>query len=310
MSIFGTINQIKMNNTKIKLILWVWRTAMIVGIVFFLVWLIWQNIVPSGYLKVEKTFCPESRYSILLSSPIGFISDLYPNTRVSNFEIDSRGRCWRSFFADPVYFKIFVPRSFNKIKLKIYYQNEQQPLLQLGMMKVSQGPIDWAFQLQPIENKIFDQLDWSKITKSDIVLWQKNKKFSTIEQFVNNIPSDKRLATFSYDLTPEAIKNPKKIILWNQDTPLKYVDYILARYRSPETDGDLKISATQFYITPEFLNGHQLEFILSAPDLAKNQYQIKIYKIEAELEREPTNLNDLGELLINLFNRVIDKIDL
>ncbi|HKL23475.1 MAG TPA: hypothetical protein VJ895_01865, partial [Candidatus Nanoarchaeia archaeon] len=53
----------------------------------------------------------------------------------------------------PVYFKIKVPRTFSKIKLEIVYQNFQHPVLQLGLMRKRQNPLDWKFQLKEIEQK-------------------------------------------------------------------------------------------------------------------------------------------------------------
>ncbi len=291
-----------------KFLLWAWRATLIAGCVLFFLWLVWQNVIPSGYLRIENDFSQQINSSLFFSPQQKFISDLYPADRVSPIETDASGRCWQQFFSEPVYFKINLPRSFEKVRIKIFYQNIGQPLLQIGLMKINQGSNNWAFQLQPLENQIFDQLNWYKIVKGGVTLWQKNKKFNTVEQFVNHLPVSERLATFDYNLTPEAITNPKKIILWNSKTPLQYVDYIISNYQSPKIEGDLKKAEAKFFINSEFSDGRQIEFMLSAPDLVKNQQTIKIYKIEAELEREPLTTENLLATFNNLLIRLINKI--
>ena len=206
-----------------KFLLWAWRATLIAGCVLFFLWLVWQNVIPSGYLRIENDFSQQINSSLFFSPQQKFISDLYPADRVSPIETDASGRCWQQFFSEPVYFKINLPRSFEKVRIKIFYQNIGQPLLQIGLMKINQGSNNWAFQLQPLENQIFDQLNWYKIVKGGVTLWQKNKKFNTVEQFVNHLPVSERLATFDYNLTPEAITNPKKIILWNSKLSLIHI---------------------------------------------------------------------------------------
>jgi hypothetical protein len=293
----------------IKLILWIWRALLVAGVILIILWLCSNNLVGSGVWKAEKDFCREMTQSVITSPTTDFISDLYPADRVMAPTIDDQSRCEQSFFAEPVYFDINIPRSFSHVRLEIYYQNANQPLLQIGLAKVGQLSDDWTFQLQPLENQYFDKLNWSKIVKGDIALWQKNKQFNTIEQFVNNIPANQRVATFYYDLTAEAIKNPKKVITWNYNTPMQYVDYVISTYQPPKQVGDLKVGRVNFTINPEFSNGRQITFMFSAPNLGKLQQPIKIYKIVAELDREPTGFSNIGSVISNLWISIWNKLN-
>jgi len=293
----------------VKLILWLWRALLIAGAVLLLLWLYNNNLVASGTWTAEKDFCQETNKSILTSPLTDPISGLYPADRVTASGIDSQGRCEQDFFAEPVYFDINIPRSFDHVRLKIYYQNTSQPLLQIGLAKVGQLSDDWSFQLQPLENQYFDKLNWFKINKGNITLWQKNKQFNTIEQFVNNIPSNQRVATFYYDLTSEAIKNPKKVIQWNYNTPMQYVDYVISTYQPPQQVGDLKFGQADFFITPDFSNGRQITFMFSAPNLAKAQQPIKVYKIIAELDREPSGWSNFGAIISNFWTSLWNKLN-
>ena len=265
-----------------KIILWLWRSILIIAVIGLLVWLFIQNLAISGHLEVAKDFCQSSN----------FISDFYPKVRVGEIETENNV-CFQRIIVEPVYFKVKVPRTFNQVKVKIVYQNEKQPLFQLGILKKRTLITDWQFQIKPLENQILDQLAWFKISEDGITFWQKEKKFESIHRFVNNLPEDKRIATFNYGFSPEAVKNPDKIIGWNLKTPLKYVDYLIADYQSPDKEGMWKIAQAEFFINPDFMTDHSLEFILSAPGLDENRAEIKIRRIEIFLDREPVNFENL-----------------
>lgn len=294
----------------LKIVLFFWWLSLILAAGIFLIYLVWQNLVPSGYFRAEQDFCynPASLWSRLFYQAQSSISLMYPDNRLNAPETDEKNRCFQRFFDEPVYFKIIMPRSFSRVKLKIFYQTENQPLLQVGLMKLRQNPDDWQFKLQPLENQYFDQLSWTKTTQGSITLWQKNKKFDSISQFVNNLPTNERLATFYYDLVPEAIKNPKKVIVWNHKTPMQYVDYVITQYQPPTAIDDLKGSEANFFLTPDFSNGRQVEFMFSAPDLLRRQGQVKIYRLEAEFFREGLTKERLQETLNNIIKRFIEKI--
>jgi len=308
--ICGTFNPNHMKRQDfVKFILWVWRALLTAGAVLLLLWLCNNNLIASGVWTIEKDFCRDMNKSILISPPTNFISDLYPVNRVMVPIIDDQHRCAQEFFAEPVYFDVNIPRSFNHVRVQIYYQNFNQPLLQIGLAKVGQLSDDWVFQLQPLENQYFDKLNWFKIVKGNITLWQKKKQFDTIEQFVNNIPGNQRVATFCYNLTGEAVKNPKKVIAWNYNTPMQYVDYLISTYQIPKQAGDLKVGQADFFIAPDFSDGRHITFMFSAPNLGKLQQPIKIYKIIAELDREPTGWSNFGSVISNFWTSIWNKLN-
>lgn len=297
------------------IVIWGWRIILLAIFLCFFLWLFWQNLAASGYFAIGKDFCRDASLPSTPTLSIGqtdFFDSFYPVGRVSNIEVDERGRCFQRLMGEPVYFKAKMPRSFERVRAKIFYQNDDQPLFELGLMKNSQGSVEWQFQLKPLENQIFDQLGWYKISQGGITvhitLWQKKEKFETIQQFVNNLPANEKVATFHYELAPEAVKDPTKVIVWNYKTPMQYVDYVIAQYQPPQREGDLKIATADFLIAPEFAFDHQLEFIVSAPGLAREQTNVRIYKIEMELERGGLTQQNLKEIFKTLGRRLIKKI--
>ena len=264
-----------------------YRVLLAVLVILFFGLLFLKNLVPEGKMFLNKNFCEKSK----------FISDLYPPERVYPVE-KKNGECFQSFYNEPVYFKVNIPKIFNLVKVKIVYRNENQPLVQLGVLRKRDEATDWNFQLKLIENKIFDNLEWHKIKEGGIILWQKKKRFDSIYQFLNNLPMDQKTACFFYEITPQAIKDKTKVIKWNKDTSLEQVDYIITNYAEPPI---------QFLVGPDFINQGALEFMISAPGLEDNRYEISVEKIEVELTTAPATWSNFWSSTRDYLIRKIRK---
>lgn len=128
------------------------------------------------------------------------ISELEPSGRVWGREHNlNTNEYYQRVLSDPVYFSAQVPRSFDNAKVTIEYDNAAQPLVELGLEKYGEG----NFELKPLENKAIDNLDWPYIEEGSVRLYQKEETYETIGDFVNNLPKDKKIATYHYDLFPE-----------------------------------------------------------------------------------------------------------
>ena len=287
-----------------KTFLKIYRLVLILGVLILLAWLFHKNVVVDGHLFISKDFCDSSR----------FISDLYPENRVGGVEYKD-GDCFQRIFVEPAYFKVKIPRTFAQAKVKIVYANPDQPIFQLGLMKKKEFPLDWRFSLRLLENKVFDNLDWYWITQEGVSLWQKEKRFENLHQFVNNVPDDKKTVTFYYQFSPEAVKDRTKVVPWNQETNLEYVDYIIAQYQPPEVVAGQSLTktiwqekTTEFFVGTEHMNHHYLEFIISAPGLTDKRYEIKIKRIEIELIRPATDWSDFFIDFKNYFLRKVSNV--
>ena len=171
------------------------------------------------------------------------------------------------------------------------------------------NPLDWIFKLKLIENKHFEDIDWLKLSNQGVTLWQKQKRFDSIYDYVNNLPKDQKTATFYYEFAEQAVKDKTKVIVWNSKTPLKYLDYIIAKYVSPyKIDNMWKHKTVEFLVGSEYMNDHYLEFMISSPGLTQNRNEIKIAGIDIELIRPPTTLStfllDLKDYFIHKFNKL------
>ncbi|MEK7580504.1 MAG: hypothetical protein AAB465_02765 [Patescibacteria group bacterium] len=265
----------------------IYLTLLILATLSYFVFLGYQNLVTSGRYYSVKDFC----------SSDNFISDLYPASRAGGAEIDDRGRCFNRLLSEPDYFSVQIPRTFESGEIKIYYKNQGQNLLQLGVMRNKTVATDWNFTLYPVENKIFDYLNWARISEGDTSLWQKQPFYHSIKEFLANPPINKRIATYHYDFPIPLSPKPLKLVPWNPKTPLNYIDYIISDYRPPVIEGDLKMATIKFDLTPESINNHSVEFMISAPDFNSGQSEIKIYNLEIVLERAQTKPDEVWPLI-------------
>lgn len=282
-----------------KIAITIYRALLIIIFLALFGWLAYQNAVVDGKFHIEKDFCIDSR----------FISYLYPDNRMGVIEKDISEKCFQRIFVEPAYFKVKIPRTFVRVSVKIVYSNPDQDIIQLGIMKKKIDPMDWRFTLKLVENKIFDNLDWFKLSEQGVTLWQKEKKFNRIHDYVNNVPVDQKTVTFYYGFSKEAVKNPTKVVGWNTKTSLEYVDYIITEYISPKIiDGDWKEQILEFSAGSDYMNDHYLEFIISAPGLTESRNEIKIARIEIDLTRPKTDWQTFLFDIKNYFLRKLSKL--
>jgi len=271
-----------------------YRFLLILLFFLFFFLLFYKNFVPEGKLILVKDFCLENK----------FISDLYPEERVKP---PDKEKCEQAFFNEPVYFRVQVPRIFTGARVKLVFSNAKQPIIQLGVLRKRQQPTDWDFQMQLLENKIFDKLSWYKIEEDGISFWQKKKRFDSLAEFLNNLPMDQKTACFFYEIVQEAIKDRTKVVRWNEKTPLKYVDYIVSAYRSPlRKNGDLE-KENEFLIGPDFINQGTIEFMISSPKIEDRRLEITLKKIEIVLEAPKLNFSNFWPAAWDYLKRKIKK---
>ncbi len=147
-------------------------------------------------LAVEGTI--EAVYNFKEKSP--FISVLRPQGRLSEIKKDSRGSYFQEVKDEPVYFDIRLPRPFQRVEVGLEYKNIDQPIFELGAMTDKER---WQFDLKPVENKVInfllqDKFHWNTIEKDGIYLFQKNKKYKSLEDFLSSSPSVDSIATYNY----------------------------------------------------------------------------------------------------------------
>ena len=254
-------------------IIYIWRGILIVSSLALLIYLFYQNLVPSGVLVLEhKKGDPNSK-----------ISDLTPEKRVIYLPEDGENQ---RFFIDPVYFDVKTPRVFDKVKIKLAWQNQSQPILEIGARKSRSS---FAFVLKPLQNKIIDKLTWSCERYDQILFCQKQKNFSSLSEFLANLPI-RRVLTYHYDLG-----GADKL---NVATDINDYDYLVSTYTPPQSLGNNWFAREVEFNWNDFeVHINEISFVLSAPALNDGGGQIVVGDIVATLRRPPLDWQGFVEYL-------------
>ncbi|MFH0840434.1 MAG: hypothetical protein V1865_00395 [bacterium] len=219
------------------------KIRLIFGLILLilLAWLVIMDIVPSGEITYKYSF---SKYS-------DFITKLHPNDRLLP---EASGE--QKIIGDPVYFSLRTPRKFEKVRLSLKYKNEADnlPIISVGVLV---DKMLWRYLMQPIENKFIDNLakSWNVIKEDDLLLLQKDPKYSSIKDFLANLPERNRIALYNYDL-----KNY----------------YYLADYQA-SVGGTLPASLRGEYQIYTYIKNESLSFTFNFVDLNQNKDTDPIY---------------------------------
>jgi hypothetical protein len=171
--------------------------------------IVWFKVLPLGsatyYLKYPAKFN--------LFDGKGFIGRFTPVDRV---EIGDTGLA--KIVGDPVYFSIFTPRTFSEAKITVTYKNNltsSTPIIEAGVLVDN---IVWRYKLATLENKLLDDSfsSWNRLESDGLVLLQKNKKFSELEDFLNTLKDQPETICTNGNIT-------KCLALYNIDSSESYL---------------------------------------------------------------------------------------
>lgn len=174
------INRFNQWSLKLKLRL-IFGFILLIIFVFFL----GLKIVPKG--KISYSFSPSKANSFL--SARGAFRDFRPGAR-----IDVNDKKNLKIISDPLYFRVFAARNFNKAKVTLKYQDSlssSSPIIELGLLR---GGQDGSYDLQAVENKIISRLSssWFKIeSDKDFLILQKENNYKNEADFWQDFSQDK-----------------------------------------------------------------------------------------------------------------------
>lgn len=274
-------------------ILLIWRVLLWGGLITLLGWLFFQNLVPTGELVLEYK----------KGSATSPISDLHPEQRVIELAEDPpslklRGASGNNqrFFIDPVYFDAKVPREFDTVTVEMTWQNQSQPILELGARKLRGS---WGFVMKPLQNKIIDSLDWPCERYDAVVFCQRTPQYANLSSFFTNPPGS-RVVAYHYVLSENI---PHDVM--NVNTDVADYDYLIATYEPPEDAGDGWYHKSVVFDWSDFeLYINEISFLISAPELNQGHGQIVLGDIVIALKRDPLDWEGFVEYIKSQMRRL------
>lgn len=150
-------------------------------------YLFYQNIKPVLELEYD------------IKGKSAMFSQLVPLSRVGELKQDEFGY-YREIKEEPAYFDIRMPRKYNKAQVEIEYEDLNNDIFEIG---VSRDEARKNFDFITLENKILDKLEWNKIEQGGLVLYQRNLKYETMDDFFKNPPGFFETLIYRADATPK-----------------------------------------------------------------------------------------------------------
>jgi hypothetical protein len=246
-------------------------------------WLLVQELVPSGQFVVD--------YQAGESSP--FIDQILPDQRVLQVVDEDRGRLQR-IIADPAFFFLHPHRAFDSIEAEVWFYNELQPIVEFGgLASLETG----AYDLYPLHNMILDGLGWNQITRGDLVLYEREVGFETIDQFMTTSLNRERIATYHAELE---------------------MPYRMIAYEPTEDEQVLDVSLRGFHTMKTYLKEEPLNFQLSYMDMNRAEgadpVRVLIYNEQGtivedvRIEDDGNTSSDAGATALKNVSIVVDGL--
>lgn len=243
---------------KIRLFLW---SFLLVTIGF----LLWQNIVPNGHAV----------YWFKPGQNSWFINSFEPKDRLKQAqqEITVKG--------DLVYFNLKTPRAFDRVKLTLEYEPEDELIVEVGLLRNKDL---WRYEIKPIYNKFINQFyqsgDWGVMESGNTIFLQRQETYSSIKQFLDSNQATETIAVYNYNLPNKQCQKIDETFLFNKQT-----NYIIANYQVPKLLADnYYVSQLDFDLKSAERDNQSYKFMIRVPGLKDSQTgEIKIRAIKAEV---------------------------
>lgn len=141
------------------------------------VWLANIELVPDGIFEV--------RHSVTDSSP--YLDALAPQDRI---------RDSTTIIDDPVFFFLHPHRHFDRVAFEIWFKNQTVPIVEFGGLMQTKPDV---YDLQPFHNLLIDELNWPSVNENGLTLYQKIKKYDSLEAFYTHPPARGKVALYKAD---------------------------------------------------------------------------------------------------------------
>lgn len=165
---------------SVKMIRTIWISLLLLTIAF----LLWKFIAPFGKIHYTSDF----------SKHHYFISELTPKDRL----VSDNQQAKNLIKAEPVYFYLKTLRPFKTAVVTVNFSNPVS-FMELGICRDKD---QWNFERQPLYFETLEKFVASNhvLREDGLLLWQKEKKYNSIDDFISNPPEVESIGVYNYNL--------------------------------------------------------------------------------------------------------------
>lgn len=164
--------------TKFRILL---NSLGIIIIIFTIYSLIQKDLVLNGKLVIESD----------LTQKLPMMSILFPEHRVIQ-EDDHY-----IITDEPIYFTVRSPIEFDEAEVEVEFQSDDLKTIGLGIATIEEG---WNFETHTLYNETLNNIDWPQISDGINTLYQKEKEYDNIDNFLKISNSIGGVGAYDFDL--------------------------------------------------------------------------------------------------------------
>jgi hypothetical protein len=275
--------------TSEKLAQFAWRLGLALATVSLVVWVVLQDLPPSGLLATRA----------LPGDANPFIGILRPENRVA-LSTDGGTKVY-SVIGDPVYFQLAMPKFFHQVTVTLEYRATATPEVELGPRTSNDA---WGFDLKPLDAAGLDQSGWSVRIDRPYRIYERRPTNLSISYLLRQRAAD-HLALWHVDPMIFGVSD-KDFVVWSWDTDLKRspLETVVTAYTPPQDLGDGWKRASATFDRGEVpLQGDEAQFAISVPSAGRSTPPgtFEVRAIEARYERPAFSLASFGSGVIRQF---------
>lgn len=126
-----------------------------------------------------------------LTRPVPFISEPKPSDRLDGDVAVAEGAV--RLTDSPVYLDVSPPADFDRVTMKVFYENPGGATIELGAKASGQ---DNQFEMRPAEMRLVDVLDWHRVSGGRLTLLERRHEYASIDDFLAGPPAAERVAAW------------------------------------------------------------------------------------------------------------------
>lgn len=179
-------------NTSITTIQRAGKMIIVLAPIVLLSWLTVRYTAFFGELVVSTDFSG-SPSAVGVWEPAGRALDAAQNIRTKE--------SYQLIVGEPVYLPVKVPRSFNSVEVEVEYSNDEQSLIEFGLV-TSEDP--FAVRLYPFEHTVIDEAlqTWPSVIESNgLTLLQRQPVYESMDEFMAHPPTDAGVGLYRTSLS-------------------------------------------------------------------------------------------------------------
>ncbi len=233
-------------------------------------WIALRNVPPSGVLRAHAEAGESS----------AFVGIPAPHERVT---INREGPFpYYEITQEPVYFPLAAPRFFHRAQVRLEFQDEGHPVVEIGG-RTSKD--EWKFDLRPLSAQMLDDLGWTVRKDGGFRIYEQRPGSRSVGELMN-FGDPRRVAVYGFEPIRGEGGPVFHHVTWQSRIVEDGFDTVVALVPEAENLGDgWKAATVTVEFGPLFIDHREIQMLVSAPAMKENGKALRIRAVSVAYER-------------------------